>query len=333
MVAAPLSVLTVPAPVNAMSLSARSVTSPPLLVMAAATTMLSDASSTTGPAESIASLTVIVLWAERLTDAAESPTRPLTPPISTSPVLSIQRPPVVTTASRWLTLVWSAAVVLPIFVTAFRIAEPALMSPGPARSVMPCVASIVTTPLEAAVIAPIAASPSTVSVTPPVDAVAASTSRLPSDWMNMLPVPASACSDTDVRVPEGPTRKKLSAAPIPVPAFRLMVLAATFALSEAAPPNLLLIPLVAMSVTISPESMVPTVIAPAATLIVTLPPAVTLETVRAPETCCTSTLPWISAANDPTCMRSGPLVPKTPPAVLVTLNSPAALMAAETPVA
>jgi hypothetical protein len=32
-------------------------------------------------------------------------------------------------------------------------------------------------------------------------------------------------------------------------------------------------------------------------------------------------------------MRSGPLVPRTPPFVLVTLNSPAALIAAETPVA
>ena len=101
----PVSVSIVPVPVNRMSLSARSVTLPPLLVIAAATTMSSDASSTTGPAESIASLTVIVLWAERLTEAAESPTRPLTLPISTSPVLSIQRPPVVTTASSLLTFV------------------------------------------------------------------------------------------------------------------------------------------------------------------------------------------------------------------------------------
>ena len=222
---------------------------------------------------------------------------------------------------------------LPIFVTAVRTAEPAWISPGPARSVIPCVASMVTTPLEAAVIAPIAASPSTVIVTPPVAAVAELTSRLPSDRMNMLPVPATAVSDTDVSFPEGPTRKKLSAAPMPVPASRLMVLAATFALSEAAPPNPLLIPLVAMSLTASPESMVPTVKAPAAAAIVTLPRAVTVDTVRPPDICCAFRLPATSAANDPTCMRSGPLVPSTPPFVLVTLNSPAAMIAAETSLA
>ena len=142
-----------------------------------------------------------------------------------------------------------------------------------------------------AVICPTKASPTTSSVTSPCVAVADSTSRLPSDRMNMLPEPASACSDADVRIPEGPTRKKLSAAPIPEPASRLMVLAATFALSEATPPNLLLIPLVAMSVTRSPDSMVPTAIAPAAALIAALPPAFTLKTVRSPDTCCTSRLP------------------------------------------
>ena len=335
----PVSVSTVPAPVNAMSLFASSDTSPPLLVIAAATTMSSDASSSTEPAESIASFTVIVLWAERVTDVAAIPTRLPTPPISTSPVLSIQRPPCETVAARWLTLVWSGAWSPPMPVTATSRALSAYRSPGPSRSTIDCVASIRTRPL-VAVICPTKASPVTSSVTSPCVAVADSTSTLPSDRMNMPPVPVVARRATAGCWPEGAMTKNASAAPIVVPAARLTVLAETLGAGTAASPRPLVMAPEAASVApsvVDDEVTVPTVIDPCATSIAIAPDAVTWGVARSPDTCRTSRLPRTSATNDPalpTCMRSGLVTPSTtlcpptfPADIVLTLNSPAATTA------